>query len=100
MKLLVQNCVHIVFLVDELLMNETNFDESIIPIEDKDARISIPREVLESAEREAQVRMASFLFRNMSGLLPESLDNGVEMEKSVHNNIMLKSWCYTINHNV
>ena len=62
----------IVFHVEELLVDETN--ERISPFKGENAEISIPREVLESAERRTPIRIASFLFRNMSGLLPESLE--------------------------
>ena len=50
--------------------------DRVSPIEDKSATINIPTEVLEGATEEAPVRMASLLFRNMSGLLPESLSDG------------------------
>ena len=59
-------------------------DERLSPIEG-DAAISIPREVFGSLGSEGQVRMASFLFRNMSGLLPESLE-GVENNRWVYSN--------------
>ena len=52
--------------------------DGLTPIEEENARISIPREVLEGATGETPVRMASFLFRNMSGLLPESLNDGAQ----------------------
>ena len=66
------------------MANETS--ERIFPIKDENASISIPREVLESTGRGTSIRIASFLFRNMSGLLPESLDidEGTEMDKLVH----------------
>ena len=51
-----------------------NDNKRISPIEGEQAKISIPiREVLEDVENETQIRIASFLFRNLSGLLPESL---------------------------
>ena len=65
-----------VFHVEEVSLDDTA--EKISPIEGEIAELNIPREVLESAERGASVRMASFLFRNMSGLLPESLNDGPE----------------------
>ena len=73
----------IVFHVEELLVNET--EETILkpPIEGENAEISIPREVLESARGKTPIRMASFLFRNMSGLLPESL-GGTKEERLVY----------------
>ena len=62
--------------VEEVPINTTN--ESISLIEGENARISIPREVVESIEGTESVRVVSFLYQNMSGLLPESLE-GVEM---------------------
>ena len=67
-----------VLLVKEVIVNDTN--ERIALIEDEAAGISFPREVLTGivVGRE-RVRVASLLFRNMSGLLPERLeedDNG------------------------
>ena len=55
-------------MVEEATVNETS--ERISLIEDKDASISIPQEALSGAER---ARIASLLFRNLSGLVPESL---------------------------
>ena len=62
--------------IEEVSINNTN--ESISLIEGENARISIPREVIASAEGRESVRVVSFLCQNMSGLLPESLE-GVEM---------------------
>ena len=45
-------------------------------------KLSVPREVLKGATT-TRVRMASVLFRNMSGLLPESLKDGAQNDKSV-----------------
>ena len=63
------------FLVRELTIN--NFSDAdrihLSPIEDNSVRISIPKEVLKGVAAETPVRLASFLFRNLSGLLPESL---------------------------
>ena len=71
-----------VFHVEEVSLDDTT--EKISPIEGEIAELNIPREVLESAaERGASVRMASFLFRNMSGLLPESLNDGVQNDTLV-----------------
>ena len=62
------------FHVDVVSLNETTV-EMISPIEGESAEISIPiREVLKGVEREEQVRMAAFLFRNTSGLLPNRLE--------------------------
>ena len=70
-----------VFHVEEVSVDETA--ERISPIEGEIAELNIPREVLESAERGARIRMASFLFRNMSGLLPESLNDGAQNDTLV-----------------
>ena len=60
------------FHIEEVTIDK-NVD-TLSPIDEDSARISIPREVVESTIAEgAPVRMASFLFRNMTGLLPESL---------------------------
>ena len=64
------------FHVEEVMIDKIT--ERMSPIEEDSARISIPREVLEGATGETPVRMASFLFRNMSGLLPESLNDGAQ----------------------
>ena len=53
-------------------MNDTE-DEFISGVSEKRAKIHIPRLVLERSDQDP-VRMASLLFRNMSGLLPERLD--------------------------
>ena len=60
-----------VFRVEEV--RAENLKDIVSPIDEDSARISIPREVLEGSAEGAPVRMASFLFRNMTGLLPESL---------------------------
>ena len=70
-----------VFHIEEVSLNDTT--KRISPIEGEIAELNIPREVLESAERDTSIRMASFLFRNMSGLLPESLDDGTENDTYV-----------------
>ena len=46
----------------------------VSPIEDERAKINIPREVLEGATGGAPIRLASFLFGNMTGLFPASLN--------------------------
>ena len=62
-----------VFRVEEVRAVDKDF---VSLIDEDSARISIPREVLEGAiAGGAPVRMASFLFRNMTGLLPESLSD-------------------------
>ena len=53
-------------------MNDTE-DEFISGVSEERAKIRIPRLVLERSDQDP-VRMASLLFRNMSGLLPERLD--------------------------
>ena len=48
---------------------------TLAPIQEEHAEIIIPiREVLSGLESGEEVRMAALLFRNMSGLLPESMD--------------------------
>ena len=60
------------FLVNEVSLSE--IEDKLIPgVEAAEAEIRIPREVLEGNSEEP-VRMASLLFRNMSGLLPERLE--------------------------
>ena len=62
------------FHIEEVMIDKNA--DMLSPIEDDSARISIPREVVEGTTTEgAPVRMASFLFRNMTGLLPESLSD-------------------------
>ena len=61
------------FHVEELIMAESS--ESITLVEEDIAEISIPSEVLEKQEGMNPIRTASFLFRNMSGLLPQRLGN-------------------------
>ena len=59
--------------VEEMTLNDVS-RERVSPIEGEIAEISIPiREVLADTGNEEKVRMATFVFRNMSGLLPESL---------------------------
>lgn len=59
-------------------------EESLSPIEGEDAEIRIPREVLANVRNGKQVRMASLLFRNKSGLLPARLeDDGNDNSRSV-----------------
>ena len=61
-----------VFLVGETSSND--IEDGFIPgVETAEAKISIPREVVERSDHEI-VRMASLLFRNMSELLPERLE--------------------------
>ena len=55
-------------------VNETGA-VSLSPIQGENAEIIIPiREVLAGLESGPEVRMAALLFRNMSGLLPDSTD--------------------------
>ena len=61
------------FQVEEVSLNDT--DDMFSGVEEEEAEISIPREVLESLGQYGEpVRMASLLFRNMSGLLPQRLE--------------------------
>ena len=48
-------------------------DEFISGVSEERAKIRIPRIVLERSDQDP-VRMASLLFRNMSGLLPDRLE--------------------------
>ena len=68
---------HSFILMTGFHIEEVTIDKNVdmlSPIDEDSARISIPREVVESTIAEgAPVRIASFLFRNMTGLLPESL---------------------------
>ena len=61
------------FLVEVVSLNDTD-DDMFSGVEEEEAEISIPREVLEGVGNGEPVRMASLLFRNMSGLLPERLE--------------------------
>ena len=55
-------------------MNETSV-ATLSPIQGEDAEIIIPiREVLLGLKSGEGVRMATLLFRNMSGLLPDRID--------------------------
>ena len=68
-------CTSTVFHVEELSVNVTAGAVSLSPIQGENAEIIIPiREVLAGLESGAEVRMAALLFRNMSGLLPDSTD--------------------------
>ena len=107
--------INVDLLVKEVLVNET--DERIAPIEGELAEISIPREMLSGLRGNERVRMASFLFKNMSGLLPESLkedennrlvyckwqDGGEKSEKDIkiqaapytHNIVLIRRYAAT-----
>ena len=62
-----------VFQVEEVSLNDTDLDDDTFSgVEVKGAEIRIPREVLSGNPN--LVRMASLLFRNMSGLLPARLE--------------------------
>lgn len=64
--------LHAVFHIEDLVMDESS--ETLLAIDEETAKIRIPREVLASQESGKPVRMASFLFKNMSGLLPQRLE--------------------------
>ena len=69
---------HIDLLIkDDIFINDTV--EKIPLIQAEEAQISISREVLTSCrgKREVNVRVASLLYRNMSGLLPERLEEDI-----------------------
>ena len=59
------------FQVEEISLNDTD-DVTFSGVEVEGAEIRIPREVLRGNPN--PVRMASLLFRNKSGLLPERLE--------------------------
>ena len=61
------------FHVEEKEVSEST--DGISPIERENAQINVPREVLSGVRRGEMVRMASLLFRNMSGILPERLNS-------------------------
>jgi hypothetical protein len=75
LKVPVSYCnISTVFHVEEVSVNEASA-VSLSPIQGENAEIIIPlREVLAGLESGAEVRMAALLFRNMSGLLPDSTD--------------------------
>jgi hypothetical protein len=59
--------------VKEVSINSTN-ERISSHFEGENASISIPREVIASVKGRETVRIVSILYRNMSGLLPESLE--------------------------
>ena len=65
--------IHAVLRVKQIHTNTTDEKFNMSLIEDEDAEIHIPREVISGHGADEQVRVASFLYRNMSGLLPERL---------------------------
>ena len=65
--------MHAVFRIEEVLVNDTN--EMISLIEGENAEINVPREVWSGLEGSDRVRVASLLFPNVSGMLPEHLPN-------------------------
>jgi hypothetical protein len=77
--------------IEEVTIDNFKSAGRVSPIEEDSARISIPREVVEGAVEGTPVRMASFLYRNMSGLLPESLSNS----DGAQNDMYVKQYCST-----
>ena len=74
------------FLVKELKLNETVDEIRSLPVNSENAMIHTPvREVLSGSENEDPVRMASLLFRNMSGFLPERLPEEADINRSAKN---------------
>ena len=69
------------FLVSKISLNDTD-DGTFLGVEEEGAEIRIPREVLEGIED--PIRMASLLFRNKSGLLPERLEENDNDDEYVH----------------
>ena len=63
-------------MVQEIDIEGTN--ETTIPlIDSKGAKITIPREAFLFPKAQERVRVASLLFRNMSGFLPQRLNEDV-----------------------
>lgn len=58
--------------VEEVVINNTN--ERITHTVGGKAKISIPREVIANVEGRESIQVVFILYRNMSGLLPESLE--------------------------
>ena len=78
-------CIHYfnflaVLRVKEVSINTTNKRISF-QFEGENARISIPREVIASVEGRESILIVSILYRNMSGLLPESLEGAQRNNK-------------------
>lgn len=69
------------FRVEDTLVDESL--EEISPIERENSQITIPKEVFDGIRRGNRIRMVSFLFTNMSGLLPERLDDSLDNNKLV-----------------
>ena len=69
--------------VAEISVNDVNETISFMPNEELDTvnvGISVPNEVISGlGENGERVRMVSFLYRNMSGLLPETLEEELEL---------------------
>ena len=69
--------------VAEISVNDVNETISFMPNEELDTvniGISVPSEVISGlGENGERVRMVSFLYRNMSGLLPEALEEELEL---------------------
>ena len=66
--------------VETVSLNDTLTEAEYSPIwGEEDVNIAIPiREVLSGLTGGEEVRMAAFLFRNMSGLLPKRIDSDEE----------------------
>ena len=74
------------FRVKDKLVDESF--EKISPIEGEGSQITISKELLDGFRTGNHIRMASSLFKNMSGLLPERLNNSVDNNRSVNSNVV------------
>ena len=66
-------------MVQEVDVERTNKTLSLI--DSKGSKITIPKEVFSFIEAQEKVRVASVLLRNMSGLLPPSLNEDVTVTR-------------------
>ena len=76
---------HAVILVREVLVTRSGPSEAIPLIEEDTAGISIPREVFSGLSGGQNVRVASVLYRNMTGFLPEYLTEDDSRSVNTHN---------------
>ena len=65
-----------VILVREVKVTSRTVNETLSLIESENASISIPREVFSVVKERTLIRVASTLFRNMTGCLPERISQG------------------------
>ena len=82
------------FRIEDILVSGT---ANLSPVEGTFAEIAIPiNEVLEDVQIGTKVRVASFLFRNMSGLLPRRMegaeDDGTRRSVGWKKSIIMIEW--------